>query len=594
MLKLIFCIIIFLLINLSLLGSSKDQVIYSIISNFEEGENILYSNKEKAIQFFRNEIKSPSFKNKDSIIGQCYHYIAACYNEMGNLDSSFVNLKKAINFTDIPEEIVNLNTAIAVSFIKRKNYDSAYKYIVYSNKLTIGDDSLANSDEFIISKLYESKILSENGKFELAFKVISEAEKKAKLNSNSEALAILELHIAQLYILTKDYNLALKYYKRAEAYFGQTNYGKAKIFEYLGILYKEMGQFDTSKYYYERIIEVCKEANDSLGITNAYLSLIDLNIKTDNGLALKYFNLIDTNYLIKSNSCLHQYYKGFFTSQLNLKIPIYEYVTKCSDNLTLKKKVYKELYELYKKSNDKIRALQSLERYNDITFMEDNVKKAKAFQKVQLESYILEKERELKLEQSNNEKEIKSKNSTIIFSIIGLILLTFGLIYFYISFRKKSNAYNLSEKEKNQLKINNQKIKKELLDLSFVSLKDKKFIAHTKDELKKLRASKDPKGDASLLFAKTQQFVLAEEEDQLYKSKINNIEESFFNQLDSLAILNKKEKKMAALLKVNLTTKEIAPLLNVSEKTIERYRHVLRKKLAIEKNTSLHDFFNQM
>ena len=58
--------------------------------------------------------------------------------------------------------------------------------------------------------------------------------------------------------------------------------------------------------------------------------------------------------------------------------------------------------------------------------------------------------------------------------------------------------------------------------------------------------------------------------------------------------MTKTEKKMAALLKLDLSTKEIATLLNVTDATIEVYRSRLRKKLQIDRESSLSFYFNSL
>ncbi len=56
--------------------------------------------------------------------------------------------------------------------------------------------------------------------------------------------------------------------------------------------------------------------------------------------------------------------------------------------------------------------------------------------------------------------------------------------------------------------------------------------------------------------------------------------------------LTTKDHKLCAYLKMNLTTKEIAPLLNISVRGVEISRYRLRKKLDLDRNINLNQFFN--
>jgi len=52
---------------------------------------------------------------------------------------------------------------------------------------------------------------------------------------------------------------------------------------------------------------------------------------------------------------------------------------------------------------------------------------------------------------------------------------------------------------------------------------------------------------------------------------------------------NDKDQKMCTYLKMNLTTKEIVPLMNISVRGVEVSRYRLRKKLGLESNVNLND-----
>lgn len=54
--------------------------------------------------------------------------------------------------------------------------------------------------------------------------------------------------------------------------------------------------------------------------------------------------------------------------------------------------------------------------------------------------------------------------------------------------------------------------------------------------------------------------------------------------------LSPRDLKLCAYLKLNLTTKDMAPLLNISVRGIEISRYRLRKKIDLPNNISLNDF----
>ena len=57
--------------------------------------------------------------------------------------------------------------------------------------------------------------------------------------------------------------------------------------------------------------------------------------------------------------------------------------------------------------------------------------------------------------------------------------------------------------------------------------------------------------------------------------------------------LTPMERKICALLRLNLTSVDIAKLLFLSERNIENHRYRLRKKLGIDSNANVHEFLGR-
>jgi len=55
-------------------------------------------------------------------------------------------------------------------------------------------------------------------------------------------------------------------------------------------------------------------------------------------------------------------------------------------------------------------------------------------------------------------------------------------------------------------------------------------------------------------------------------------------------VLTPKDQKLCAYLRMNLTTKDIAPLLNISVRGVEIARYRLRKKINLDKEVNLNSY----
>ncbi len=75
----------------------------------------------------------------------------------------------------------------------------------------------------------------------------------------------------------------------------------------------------------------------------------------------------------------------------------------------------------------------------------------------------------------------------------------------------------------------------------------------------------------------------------------DQVHENFFKRLRrEFPDLTPKDQKLCAYLRMNLTTKEIAPLLNISVRGVEISRYRLRKKLNLESDTNLVGFIMEV
>lgn len=76
-----------------------------------------------------------------------------------------------------------------------------------------------------------------------------------------------------------------------------------------------------------------------------------------------------------------------------------------------------------------------------------------------------------------------------------------------------------------------------------------------------------------------------------FSMHFNSVNADFFNKLkDRYPDLTPNELKLSAYLKMNLSTKEIAQLMNITIKAVEVGRYRLRKKLRLQPETNLYDF----
>ena len=80
-----------------------------------------------------------------------------------------------------------------------------------------------------------------------------------------------------------------------------------------------------------------------------------------------------------------------------------------------------------------------------------------------------------------------------------------------------------------------------------------------------------------------------------FQSSFDAVHNDFFKKLDAqFPQLSSKDKMLCAYIKMNLMSKEIAPLLNISVRGVEISRYRLRKKLGLDEKANLADFLQKI
>jgi DNA-binding CsgD family transcriptional regulator/ligand-binding sensor domain-containing protein len=197
-------------------------------------------------------------------------------------------------------------------------------------------------------------------------------------------------------------------------------------------------------------------------------------------------------------------------------------------------------------------------------------------------------------------------NLMILVYFILLILFVLAIHFIYKNnFNKKKEIIlrdskrkieiNELENQKEIMRIKNEKLKIEVenknreLAISTMSLvKKNEFLSHIKSELKPLQTI----NSAVKKVLKTINNNLNNTDDWKYfEEAFNNADKDFFKKLKSYhPKLTPNELKLCAYLRLNLTSKEIAPLFNISPKSVEIKRYRLRKKMNLDRNVSLTNY----
>ena len=151
-------------------------------------------------------------------------------------------------------------------------------------------------------------------------------------------------------------------------------------------------------------------------------------------------------------------------------------------------------------------------------------------------------------------------------------------------FERKQEMINI-ENEKLQQDVESKS--RELAVSTMSMIKKNQFLSKIKDDLKKVSDLQKIKN-----VIKTIDRNLNNEDDwKFFEEAFNNADKEFLKKIKTAhPNLTNNDLKLCAYLRLNLSSKDIAPLLNISLRSVEIKRYRLRKKMDLSHNEGLTDY----
>ena len=129
---------------------------------------------------------------------------------------------------------------------------------------------------------------------------------------------------------------------------------------------------------------------------------------------------------------------------------------------------------------------------------------------------------------------------------------------------------------------------RELSNAALNLIRKNEVLQRLKDEL--LDARNDPRA-LQKLARLIDNHLEGDHDWEVFEESFNRVHDDFFKRLmHDFPDLTPGDLRLAAYLKMNLSSKEIAPLLNISVRGVENKRYRLRKKLGLPEDANLTGF----
>lgn len=220
------------------------------------------------------------------------------------------------------------------------------------------------------------------------------------------------------------------------------------------------------------------------------------------------------------------------------------------------------------------------------------------------------------------EIDVPVGTSNLIFIILLFVFLSTSLIllFFYLKSRIKlvekekkwtemvnysDMQKSLSEMEVNTIQMENNALvtrleekRKELITYSLNIGEQRQLLSSICKSLEKAISVRDESAKNEILFgevSRIRQKMSFTDEVELIYSKAEQVYTDFAERLAiNFPDLTNQEKRLVVLLRIGFSSKEIAPILNISPKSVEISRFRLRKKLNLNKEDNLTEFIKNL
>lgn len=158
----------------------------------------------------------------------------------------------------------------------------------------------------------------------------------------------------------------------------------------------------------------------------------------------------------------------------------------------------------------------------------------------------------------------------------------------------------IEKNEKEIIQLQNEKLaqevllkKRELADASMHLVEREDALNRVKDELQKLYKKTGNNHDVKTALQLMNGVEKNSSNWEQFASHFNEISNDFLQKLKTrFPMLTNSDLKLCAYLQLNLSSKEIAQLMNISVRGVEMSRYRVRKKLELPQEQSLHEFLN--
>jgi hypothetical protein len=376
----------------------------------------------------------------------------------------------------------------------------------------------------------------------------------------------------------------------------------------LGTIYEIKKQKDSSFSYFKLAVSEFEKSKNIAYLPDGYIKLGDYaKLKNEKGNSFDFYNKA---FAIANTTQNKQ-------AQVNTLVALGKWNLDLNNNPAQAATLFKKANTIASQLSDKIFEIKTIvclidlnknqknyfevsQLQNKILTLKDNyysLEREQIAKNLEVQFEVAEKDR--KLELISKEKEVSKLTNFLLIALISILIIVFSLLYFFLK-RINKRDKELLKTNKNLLQIQDEqkKIKEQQLN-NDIEHKENQLSAITIqmlqknelfDEIKKIIQNNEATNNVQLAKLVNQHFTNDNNWSDFDKY-FESINKNFYTKLKtSFPEIGSNDLKICALIKLNLSIKEMASILNISPDSVKTARYRLRKKLQLNTENNLTEF----
>ena len=458
---------------------------------------------------------------------------------------------------------------VGVSHWARGNYKLAFRYLFASNILYKQlDDSLGIANTLLnIGMVYQDQNNYDKAEshYRRAITIFSHLKQDGRVATTQTKWASMLISAGRV---DDAYDKLIEALKIHEA--DKFLYGIAEVNNRLGELFVQKNDYNTALSYFLQSLEAGKKRFDHVGIADNYQRIGDI-------------------YMKKNDYAQAETYL--------------EMGRKTAEDFKLKsilKRIYFSLKELNVKTGNLSIALAYFEKYSTVSDAIFNEEKANQIASMQAQHDFTQKEKELELANQNVELlRAQNRANWLIWIILLLLALLLGSLAWNIIRRKNARIVHgeqalIQAKSKTEALQEEIKIREnELTSYTLNFVQKNELLQEVKTALADLKSETDSVGKRKInsLSRLIDSTVRIDQDWDDFRKYFEATHKGLIQRLKQRhPELTQNDLRLLALIRINLSSKEMGSMLGIAAESVKTARYRVRKKLQLAPHENLFEY----